>query len=110
MNEQAKTNSAPSGLDYAGFGLSGVSTIANIYSAIQAEREQKRRAKLEAEMLEQQKAQQALQNQMAQQQVLRNVQASNQTLNPIQDATSMNNIQNLLNLYNQGNRTSVVGA
>lgn len=92
-------------LDYGGLALSGVGSIASIYSAIQADREAKRRAKLEAEQLQMQKDQQN----MAQQQVARQIQTQNALLPSIQNAESMNTIQNLLNLYNAGSRTSVAG-
>lgn len=111
-NLQKASGVASSGLgamDIAGLGISGVGSIASIYSAIQADREAKRRAKLEAEQLQMQKDQQQFQNNMAQQQVARQIQTQNALLPSIQNAESMNTIQNLLNLYNAGSRTSVAG-
>ena len=108
-NNTATTNGMTA-LDYGGLALSGAGSIASIYSAIKADREAKRRAKLEAEQLQMQKDQQQFQNNMAQQQVARQIQTQNALLPSIQNAESMNTIQNLLNLYNAGNRTSVAGA
>ena len=80
-NNTATTNGMTA-LDYGGLALSGAGSIASIYSAIQADREAKRRAKLEAEQLQMQKDQQH----MAQQQVARQIQTQNALLPSIQNA------------------------